>query len=348
MTLCTLFNVNYLDKGLALYESLESVSKDFILYVLAMDDKCYEILKDLNYPHLKPIKLSEFEDEELLRVKPTRSFGEYCFTCSSNLIWYVLNVYNPDYCTYIDADLYFYSDPSVVIEEMVSKNASVQVTGHRFNWYERKENTWEVGPYCVEFNTFKNDCQGKKLLDIWRHQCLDYCSADKDGIHYGDQKYLEHWCEDYSYVIETQLHGMGVGPWNIPQYKLISNNDGHMIVRYKKNSYDLIFYHFENIKYLDKNHVNINVYADWGIDDSLVNVLYPAYLKAVDKYKDLINRKYNIQVLIKSHPEYGDHKHLPILKLITKLFSERYWRLLIFKKIPSYLFKRKNIVNLYD
>lgn len=346
MTLCTLFNVNYLDKGLALYESLEKVSKDFVLYVLAMDDRCYDILYDLKYEHLIPIRLNDFEDEELLYVKPYRSFGEYCFTCSSNLIWYILKTYQPDYCTYIDADLYFYSDPSVAIDEMVSKGASVLVTGHRFNWYECKENTWEVGPYCVEFNIFKNDEMGLYLLDIWRHQCIEYCSADKDGIHYGDQKYLEHWCDDYDFVIETQLHGLGVGPWNIPQYKLVSKkNDGYKL-KYKNATYDLIFYHFENIKYIERDLVNINVYADWGIDDDLIDLLYPAYLQSVDFYKKYIKSHYNIDILIKSHPEYGDHKHLPIVKILSKVISGRYWRLLLFKKIPSAIYKHKNLIRL--
>ena len=43
-SLCTLFNFYYLDKGLALYESLERVCEDFVLYVLAMDDDCYAYL----------------------------------------------------------------------------------------------------------------------------------------------------------------------------------------------------------------------------------------------------------------------------------------------------------------
>ena len=116
MTFCTLFNVNYLDKGLVLYNSLERSCPNFILYILAMDDKCYDVLKTLNYKNLVPIRMVDFEDEELLRVKPLRSMGEYCWTCSSSLIRYVLCTFHTDYCTYIDADLYFYSDPSVIVK----------------------------------------------------------------------------------------------------------------------------------------------------------------------------------------------------------------------------------------
>ena len=63
--LCTLFNSVYMDKGIVLYHSLSEVTSDFILYVLCMDDKCYEVLSDLKYEHLMPIRLTDFENEKL-------------------------------------------------------------------------------------------------------------------------------------------------------------------------------------------------------------------------------------------------------------------------------------------
>ena len=126
-SLCTLFDSNYLDKGIVLYNSLEKVSKDFCLYVLAMNDKCYEVLTDLNFPNLTPIKLEDFENEELKKAKSNRSRGEYCWTCSSSLIKYLLTTYDIDHCTYVDADMCFYQDPQVLIDEMIYAGASSQV-----------------------------------------------------------------------------------------------------------------------------------------------------------------------------------------------------------------------------
>ena len=37
---CTLFDSNYISKGIALYLSLERHTDDFLLYVMAMDRKC--------------------------------------------------------------------------------------------------------------------------------------------------------------------------------------------------------------------------------------------------------------------------------------------------------------------
>ena len=305
ITLCTLFDHNYLDKGLAMYESLDRVCDEFELYVLAMSDKCYQILTELHYAHLKPIKLSDFEDEELLRVKPNRKVGEYCWTCSSSLIRYILQTFKPEYCTYIDADMFFYSNPKVIIDEMQQKNASVQVVGHRFSKSEKAKYEWKVGKYCVEFNTFKNDKNGLELLETWRNQCLEYCSADGDGVHFGDQKYLDNWCDDYPFCIETEQFGAGVGPWNIAQYRYVSGtSDNNLTVQCGKKTYPMIFYHFENIAYLEKKaaRINVNAFLTWGLDNNLVSELYTYYLQSVDKQKDMLKERFDLDILIKSHP----------------------------------------------
>lgn len=348
ITLCTLFDHNYLDKGLAMYESLEKVCDEFELYVLAMSDKCYEILTDLNYPHIKPIKLIDFEDEELLRVKPTRKVGEYCWTCSSSLIRYVLMTYKPEYCTYIDADMYFYSDPYAIIEEMKSKNASVQVVGHRFNRSEKGKGEWLVGKYCVEFNTFKNDEKGFFLVDKWRNQCLEHCSIDGNGIYWGDQKYLDHWCEDYDYCIETELLGAGIAPWNIAQYEYFSGSPEHnLMVKCGKKKYPVIFYHFENIQYIEKKLICINVYKKIREDDKLVNILYQHYLRVVDKKKDLIKEKYGLELLIKSHPGVNKKKNKkPFFLRLCSLANPKKVKDYVYGKFIENMIKRKNLIRI--
>lgn len=45
---CTLFDSNYISKGIALYLSLERHTDDFLLYVMAMDRKCEKMLKNIS------------------------------------------------------------------------------------------------------------------------------------------------------------------------------------------------------------------------------------------------------------------------------------------------------------
>ena len=306
--LCTLFDSNYLDKGIVLYHSLERVSKAFCLYVLAMNEKCFEVLTDLNYPHLKPVRLEDFENEELIKAKGNRSRGEYCWTCSSSLIKYLLTTYDLDYCTYIDSDMCFYQDPQILIDEMVYAGAFAQVVEHRFA--KGDDRSWRVGTYCVEFNTFKNDKIGLQILNEWVEKCLDSCKQASDGIHWGDQKYLDPIVEKYrDYVNVLQNLGGGVAPWNIAQYKGISSIGNAIVFQEKstKKMFELVFYHFEGITYLNRNKALVPTYLDSG-SNRILTGLYADYLNKIEQAKKILRAKYGIDHVIKEHPVMKDFK----------------------------------------
>ena len=99
---CTLFDSNYLAKGLTMYDSLNRACREFHMYLFAFDDIAYNIVTDLALENVTVISLSDFEDEDLLRIKPTRSTAEYCWTATSSTIMYCLKKFNIDHCVYID------------------------------------------------------------------------------------------------------------------------------------------------------------------------------------------------------------------------------------------------------
>ncbi len=344
LTFCTLFDENYIDKGIVLYKSLEKVTKDFVLHILCMSDRCYEILVDLNLPHLHPVSLSEFENEELLKVKPIRSVAEYCWTCSSSLTKYIMETYNPPYCSYIDADMRFYANPTVIIEEMERRGASVSIVGHRFNKKKAAKRVPIVGKYCVECNTFKNDTNGRSLLNKWVDQCLEHCSIDGDGIHWADQKYMDNWVDDYPFVIETDNLGAGVAPWNIAQYRLVDSKDGRIRIKCNKQEYTLLFYHFAGIAYVSDGVARINVYNQWGVQDKLVSLLYDQYLAEIEEIKGTLRNQYNIFNILKSHPgltviaKNPFHKQIKnFLKSLISFNLDNYS-----SDIPRFVFKKKD------
>lgn len=287
--LCTLYNSLYLDKGLVLYDSLRECAKDFKLYVLCMDDKCYDVLSDLNLDRHIPIRLSDFEegDYELLEAKANRPIGEYCWTCSSSFIRYILRKYNEPFCTYIDADMYFYSDPQILIDEMLLAGKSVMVTPHRFPKKSEKQ-AEKVGTYCVEFNTFSNQPDSLEALEYWRTRCLECCSNLGDGIHWGDQKYLDELVRKYCCVHICQNKGAGVAPWNISQYN--------------QSDMPFVFYHFQSVQYISRFVVNTNLWTTPDVDLRLVDFLYYPYLRKIEDKKCRLEEQYSILFLIKHHP----------------------------------------------
>lgn len=323
LTFCTLFDSNYLDKGLALHKSLENVAPEYKLYILAMDNCCKEILDDMKLPHVTVISSEEFEDEELKEIKKKRARAEFCWTCTASLIEYIFETYHEEFCTYIDSDLYFYSNPKVLIEEMCHAGCSVQIVEHGFGkGWVAKQKEIRAGKYCVEFNTFKNDPKGREVLHTWNRQCREHCSMAPGEM--GDQKYLSEWTKKYNCVHVLEHQGAGVAPWNVYRFQYV---DGKQILEKKtKKQTDLIFYHFHHLEFVDENCVNINVYKkEFGSDPRLVKYIYFSYLKEIVKIKKMLQKEYGIAPMLKKHPgvavqdKKSKYKNLSVTDFIWKV-----------------------------
>jgi hypothetical protein len=170
---CTLFDSGYLSRGLIMIESLIAHFPEAHVYVFAFDQLTYDVLTQMKLAQVTLVALSEFEDPELLRVKPTRGIGEYCWTSTPSTIRYCLQKFNLPSCTYVDADLCFYGSPEVLFQEMAVQ--SVLITPH---WYTPKyDQTRTSGIYCVQFVTVCNTDEGLTVLNWWRERCLEWCYA---------------------------------------------------------------------------------------------------------------------------------------------------------------------------
>ena len=301
---CTLFDSNYLDKGIALYRSLSRVMEDFSLYILPMDELCKDILLQMSLQNVTVIPHDQFEDDELKRIRTERSRAEYCWTCTASLLDYILENYDVEYCTYLDSDLYFYQSPQILFDEMYQSNSSVQIVEHRFGKgakAERKEK--KAGKYCVQFNTFKNDEKGRHVLKVWKNQCRAHCSMAPGEM--GDQKYLSKWMSEYTCVHELQNHGGGVAPWNIGRYSFVDEKDRKIRLKGKdtKKIYTLVFYHFHHLEYIDERIINLNIYKQHlRVDDILVHKIYTPYLYEIEEIKNELKDSYGFRPMIQKHP----------------------------------------------
>lgn len=322
LTFCTLFDSNYLDKGLVLYESMEKVMSEYKLYVLAMDEKCNAILRTMKLPHMVVISTEEFEDKELLEIKRQRTRAEYCWTCTASLIAYVFKTYQEEFCTYVDSDLFFYKNPQILIEEMCNSGCSVQIVEHGFgnNWCA-KEKERRAGKYCVEFNTFKNDIYGREILDVWNRQCRNHCSMAPGEM--GDQKYLSDWNEKYDKVHVLQHQGAGVAPWNLFRFKQAEK--GVLLDKKTKEKIELVFYHFHHLEFIDEETININVYKkEFGCDKKLVERIYIPYLEKLQTAKKTLQCDFGITPMITKHPGVaGNNEKKNVQKMSIKEF---FWK----------------------
>lgn len=299
--MCTLFDSNYLDKGLVLHESLEKNCQSYELYILPMDKKCGDVLQDMNLNNVILIDYEDFEDNELKSIKKERSRAEFCWTCTAKEIKYVLKRYKVPFCTYIDSDLYFYEDPSVLIEEMNRDGDDVQIVRHNFQRFEAKDNEKSAGTYCVEFNTFNNNENGRRVLDKWERECVADCSYGKSKNVMGDQKYLQSWPQEYDFVNVTQNQGAGVAPWNVNKFRYTEKQDKYVITdKETKKEYRLIFYHFQNIVYIDDDYISCCLVDRELIPE--VKRIYENYLRSIIRTKKMLKEKYEIDSRIRIHP----------------------------------------------
>lgn len=282
---CTLFDSNYLSRGIAMYESLAKHCNDFHLFIFPFDNVCYSVLQKLNLKNTTLVRLEEFEDEKLLSVKGSRTRGEYCWTCTSSVILYVLEKFKVNQCTYLDADLFFYSDPAILIDEI--KNKSVQITPHNFS--DENLEYEKYGKYCVQFVTFVNDKNGLDVLKQWRDDCIKWCYARLENNKFGDQKYLDTWTGKYECVVELKnIHSI-LAPWNVQKYRL-TNRNGFLHSEFLSKSLvtKIVFYHFHDLKFIKEvfSAFGISlfsrrkiVYANYNLGNQVKKYIYKPYIR---------------------------------------------------------------------
>lgn len=276
---CTLFDKNYVFRGLALYDSIVKNCSDFKLWILCLDPECYRILQKMPLKNTILIKLSDIEDEKLLEAKANRNHGEYCWTLGSVFTNFVIkNNQELDHITYLDSDIYFYSSPQVLYDEMADN--SVLIIKHN---YETRLKYLEArsGIYNVAFIIFKNDGNGLSILEKWNDNCLNWCYNKYEDGKFGDQMYLDSWPKDFKGICVSKNVGADLAPWNIGKYRISRDNDEILV-----DGVPLVFYHTHTLKIIapDKFELYSSFYK---IPLIIEKIIYEPYTKNIT---DLIIR----------------------------------------------------------
>lgn len=280
---CTLFDKNYLFKGLALYNSLLKNCDSFKLWILCFDDITYDLLKRMNLRNIELISLKEFEDEELLRIKNTRSPVEYYWTCTPSLPLYILKKEQSlDMVTYLDADLFFYSSPLPIYKEFGDN--SILIVKHNYSTlYEKYQKT--SGEYNVQFLIFRNDYNAIECLRWWREMCIEWCYFKHENGKLGDQKYLDDWLERFKKVHILKHSGGGVAPWNVQKYSMRRVNNKVFI-----DDQELIFYHFHQLNILSPTKFDLS--KGYIIPENVIEFIYKPYIYEINKVIEFVYKYY--------------------------------------------------------
>ena len=276
---CTLFDKNYLYRGLALYDSIVKYCPDFYLYILCVDEETFDALGKLSLKNTKLIPLKDVEYPRLLEAKKNRTRQEYAWTLGSVFTNYVIKN-NPALSdiAYLDSDIYFYSSPQPLYDELGAD--SVLIIKHN---YEKNLKYLEArsGIYNVALVIFKNNEAGNKVLTEWSDNCVAWCFNKYEEGRFGDQMYLDKWPETYAGICVSKNDGADVAPWNMNSYK-VSSNDKNVLIDGKP----LIFYHTHTLKIIspDKYELYSSFYKFDSVTEKLI---YGPY---TDNLNQVINR----------------------------------------------------------
>jgi len=250
-------------------------------------------MKSFAFENVTIISLKEFEDEELLTVKPTRSRAEYCWTLTSSIILYALNAFKIDHCIYLDSDLFFFASPQLLIDEMGDN--SILITPHRYTLkYDQSQKT---GIYCVQFVVFKNDARGLAALYWWRKSCLAWCYNRFEDGKFGDQKYLDDWPERFDGVFVSENLGAGVAPWNMQQYVFAKEEDTIVGTEIATgNKFLVIFFHFHSLTFVSPSYFSPRPY--YKRNRSVIKLVFNLYIKEIIRIRNQMVHVKEVEVYL--------------------------------------------------
>jgi len=282
-----------------MYESMREHSSDFHIYIFAFDNLTFDILTQLKLDYATVISLEEFENQELLEVKKRRTVAEYCWTCTPSTIRFALANFNIPSCTYIDSDLFFYSDPAILINELIDNAKEVLITEHRYSFLPAIHALKKAGRFCVQFITFKNTDESLKVLEKWRTQCIDWCYSRYEDGKFGDQKYLDDWPKTYSNIHILKNQGGGIAPWNLSQY-IFSKISDSIFGRVKRTNetFSVVFFHFQYVKFLDDNFCDLGWYKITRSNRILFYIPYIKKIKVIESRLKALNNNYRTGLTI--------------------------------------------------
>lgn len=249
-----------------------------------MDAATYGFLQNANLEKVNLVKLEELERAcpDLTRVRGERGLVEYYFTCKPALIGFLLKT-NPrvDRLTYLDADLYFFADHSLLNEELAA--SSIAIVEHRFA--PNLQSLARTGRYNAGWISIKRDSTGLACVEWWRQRCIEWCYDTPDNGRYGDQGYLDEFSRLFDNVVSIAHKGANLAPWNIGSFR-IGSVDGRVVV----DGEPLVFFHFHGLRQLRRWLFDSGFHGyQVSMDKTTKENIYRPYVRLLYQYKKCIN-----------------------------------------------------------
>lgn len=296
----TIFDKNYLYQGVALYNSLKRFADDFVLYPLCMDTISYGMMMKMKSPSLIPISVDELITPEIAVVRDNTTHGQFCWVCQPLICEFLLDNFDHDMVTYLEADSLFFANPEILFNEL--GDASVSLVPH--NYSPEFDQTASSGKFCVQFNAFRRNNEARAILDYWRLSCFKY--NKKNLLTYPGQLCLDDWPERFKGVKVIQHIGAGVAPWNIQQYRFdVINSRPHV------DGIPIVFFHYHQYGRCENGSHELTHYP---LSKQVINFIYKIYineLAVAEKMVKSVDKTFDYRKSYKNPVAFVDVMKLP-------------------------------------
>jgi len=322
---CTYFDVGYLPRAVALFESLQQHAPGSKLFAVCMDDAAFSAVAQLGFDDFIPVSRERFEqgDDELSVLAASRTTVEYYFTCTPSIVLHILREHSKsELLFYVDADFWFFNGIGEMIEDM--GNDSVYIVEHRFPEFQKDLEVY--GKFNVGVLGFRRDSIALACLEKWRSDCIEWCFDRLEGDRFADQKYLDQWPDSCQNVKIARHAGVNVAPWNKGNYQLEQTSSG-----LKVNNSLLICFHFQGLRVHRFGLIEPQVF-DYGmkLSDDFLRLVYTPYLLAISRAvrrvrKRATSRRYENEPSLREIWQYKTTNRFCI-QLFQCVSSIRNWR----------------------
>ncbi len=274
---CTYFDSGYLSRGLALIASLRATGESALVFVVAFDEAAYEYLHSRKSELGLIVRKSDdllTRFPELAGVVDNRKYSELFFTSSPFLLKLALEeVDEGDVVVYLDADLFFFGNPQAVFDELA--DGSIGIIRHNYP-NSRKRLATKYGTFNVGLVVFRNDAEGRRVLDWWAARCIEWCHDFPLDGKYADQGYLDHFPKLSSQTVILENPGFNLAPWNTSSSTLIAEQQ-----KVSVNDQPLLFFHFHGLSRVGKRVISAQLTYRSVLHKSVFQPIYVPYVKAL-------------------------------------------------------------------
>jgi hypothetical protein len=253
-----------------------------------MDTTCFEVMEKLNLPGIIPIRVEDLITAEIEEVRKRTTSGQFCWVCQPLICEFILDKFNVDLITYLEADSMFFSNPEILFEELADNSVSLVPHNYSLGY----DQTTVSGKFCVQFNVFRNNTEARKVLNYWRLRCFEY--SKENLLCFPGQTCLDYWPIFFKSIKIINHPGAGVAVWNIQHRKFTIENGALEIDRCR-----VVFYHYHQYRIYSNGYNDFSIYP---LKKSTILTVYRLYVEQIYFARKMVHEKFPefaAQVIVK-------------------------------------------------